>query len=118
MTGDRQQGCDGAGWQFVQVATDDASRLAFTSLHPDERGRSACRTLLQAVPCYPRLGIRFQRVMTDNGACYRSHSFLSRSPTTSVDGCKNPQGRPGCPMTGDLPSSPAKAIASISFADC
>ncbi|MDR6232802.1 transposase InsO family protein [Pseudomonas psychrotolerans] len=75
VTGDRQQGCDGAGWEFVQVAIDDASRLAFTSLHPDERGSSACRALLQAVRYYRGLGIRFERVMTDNGACYRSHSF-------------------------------------------
>lgn len=75
VTGDRQQGCDGAGWEFVHVAIDDASRLAFTSLHPDERGGSACRALLQTVRYYRGLGIRFERVMTDNGACYRSHSF-------------------------------------------
>lgn len=75
VTGDRQQGCDGAGWEFVHVAIDDASRRAFTSLHPDERGSSACRALLQAVRYYRGLGIRFERVMTDNGACYRSHSF-------------------------------------------
>lgn len=75
VTGDRQQSCDGAGWEFVHVAIDDASRLAFTSLHPDERGSSACRALLQAVRYYRGLGICFERVMTDNGACYRSHSF-------------------------------------------
>uniref|UniRef100_UPI00119EAE94 IS481 family transposase n=1 Tax=Pseudomonas oryzihabitans TaxID=47885 RepID=UPI00119EAE94 len=75
VTGDRQQACDGAGWEFAHVAIDDASRLAFTSLHPDERGSSACRALLQAVRYYRGLGIRFERVMTDNGACYRSHSF-------------------------------------------
>lgn len=75
VTGDRQQGCDGAGWEFVHVAIDDASRLAFTSLHPDERSSSACRALLQAVRYYRGLGIRFERVMTDNGACYRSHLF-------------------------------------------
>lgn len=75
VTGDRQQACDGAGWEFVHVAIDDASRLAFTSLHPDERGSSACRPPLQAMRYYRGLGIRFERVMTDNGACYRSHSF-------------------------------------------
>lgn len=75
VTGDRLQGSDGAGWEFVHVAIDDASRLAFTSLHPDERGSSACRALLQALRYYRGLGIRFKRVMTDNGACYRSHSF-------------------------------------------
>ena len=75
VTGNRQQGCDGAGWEFVHVAIDDASRLAFTSLHQDERGSSACRALVQAVRYYRGLSIRFERVMTDNGACYRSRSF-------------------------------------------
>jgi hypothetical protein len=41
-------GSDGAGWEFVHVAIDDASRIAFSSLHTDERGGSACRALLQA----------------------------------------------------------------------
>lgn len=75
VTGDRQQNSGGAGWEFVHVAIDDASRLAFTSLHPDERGTSACRALLQALRYYRGLGIRFRRVMTDNGACYRSRTF-------------------------------------------
>ncbi|MNP05564.1 IS2 transposase TnpB [compost metagenome] len=75
VTGDRQQNSGGAGWEFVHVAIDDASRLAFTSLHPDERGTSACRALLQALRYYRGLGIRFRRVMTDNGACYLSRVF-------------------------------------------
>ncbi|MBV2131754.1 IS481 family transposase, partial [Pseudomonas sp. MAP12] len=75
VTGDRQQNSGGAGWEFVHVAIDDASRLAFTSLHPDERGNSACRALLEALRYYRALGIRFRRVMTDNGACYRSRAF-------------------------------------------
>lgn len=75
VTGDRQQCSDGAGWEFMHVAIDDASRLAFTSLHPDERGSSACRALLQALRYYRGLNICFRRVMTDNGACYRSRAF-------------------------------------------
>ena len=75
VTGDRQQCSDGAGWEFMHVAIDDASRLAFTSLHPDERGSSACRALLQALRYYCGLNICFRRVMTDNGACYRSRAF-------------------------------------------
>ncbi|MFI7868661.1 IS481 family transposase [Ectopseudomonas khazarica] len=75
VTGDRQQCSDGAGWEFMHVAIDDASRLAFTSLHPDERGSSACRALLQALRYYRGLNICFRRVMPDNGACYRSRAF-------------------------------------------
>jgi len=59
----------------VHVAIDDASRLAFTSLHPDERGTSACQALLQALRYYRGLGIGFRRVMTDNGACHCSRAF-------------------------------------------
>jgi hypothetical protein len=75
VTGDRQQNSDGAGWEFVHVAIDDACRIAFSSLHPDEHGRSACQALLQALRYYNGLGIRFTRVMTDNGSCYRSRKF-------------------------------------------
>lgn len=74
VTGDRQQSSDGAGWEFVHVAIDDASRIAFSSVHPDERASSACQALLQALRYYRSLGIRFTRIMT-NGSCYRSRRF-------------------------------------------
>ncbi len=70
-----KQCSDGAGREFVHVTIDDASRLAFTSLHPDEHSSSACQALLQKLRYYPGLGIRFRLVMTDNGACYRSEAF-------------------------------------------
>lgn len=75
VTGDRQQNSDGAGWEFVHVAIDDGSRIAFSSLHPDERGCSACQALLQALRYYRSLGIHFTRIMTDSGSCYRSRTF-------------------------------------------
>lgn len=75
VTGDRQRASDGAGWEFVHVAIDDASRVAFGTLEPDERGHSACRALLKALRYYRTLGVRFTRVMTDNGACYKSRAF-------------------------------------------
>jgi transposase InsO family protein len=75
VTGDRQQSSSGAGWEYVHVAIDDASRIAFSSLHPDERGRSACQALMQALRYYRNLGIHFTRIMTDNGSCYLSRKF-------------------------------------------
>lgn len=75
VTGDRLMGSDGAGWEFVHVAIDDASRIAFSCLHPDERAISACRALVQALRYYRSLNIRFTRVMTDNGSCYLSGKF-------------------------------------------
>lgn len=65
----------GPGWEYVHIAIDDHSRIAFGSIYPDETGRSACEALLKAVRYYRGLGIRFQRVLTDNGAPYRSRRF-------------------------------------------
>ncbi|KAF1705483.1 IS481 family transposase [Pseudoxanthomonas suwonensis] len=75
VTGNRQINSDGVGWEYVHLAIDDHSRVAFGSIEPDERGISACKALLRAVRYYRGLGVRFERVLTDNGACYRSRSF-------------------------------------------
>jgi transposase InsO family protein len=65
----------GAGWEFVHVCIDDASRIAFTQIKPDERKTSACTFLKAAVAYYASLGVTVERVMTDNGSCYRSKAF-------------------------------------------
>lgn len=75
VTGHRQPKNRGAGWEYVHIAIDDHSRVAFGTIHPDETGRSACRALLQAVRYYAGLGIRFKRILTDNGPCYHSARF-------------------------------------------
>jgi transposase InsO family protein len=56
----------------MHVAIDDNSRIAFSAIHPDECGASAASFLLAAVNYYARLGFKIQRVLTDNGGCYRS----------------------------------------------
>lgn len=65
----------GPGWEYVHIAIDDHSRIAFGSIHPDETGRSACKALISAVRYYRGLGIQFRRVLTDNGAAYKSKVF-------------------------------------------
>ncbi|TWC30201.1 integrase-like protein [Pseudomonas sp. SJZ079] len=75
VTGDRQVSSRGIGWEYVHVAIDDASRIAFSAIYADERGRSACAFLIQALRYYASLGIRIERVMTDNGACCKSGRF-------------------------------------------
>ena len=75
VTGNRQINSDGIGWEYVHLAIDDHSRVAFGSIEPNERGISACRALMQAVRYYRWLGVRFERVLTDNGACYKSRCF-------------------------------------------
>ncbi len=77
ITGDRTppNKSRGAGWEFVHVCIDDASRLAFSRILPDERKESAVAFLKAAVAYYASLGVTVARVMTDNGSCYRSRAF-------------------------------------------
>ena len=76
ITGDRSAGeSRGAGWEFVHVSIDDASRLAFSQVMPDETALSAVRFLKAAVAYYASLGVKVARVMTDNGSCYKSFAF-------------------------------------------
>src|SRR6478735_329825 len=65
----------GIGWEFVHVCIDDASRVAFVQVMPDERKGSAIAFLEAAVSYFAKLGIRIERVMTDNGSCYRAKTF-------------------------------------------
>jgi transposase InsO family protein len=65
----------GPGWEFVHVAIDDASRIAFAKVMNSERRRSATAFLKAALAYYESLGIKVERVMTDNGSCYKSFAF-------------------------------------------
>ena len=65
----------GIGWEFVHVCIDDASRLAFSQIMPDEKKESAATFLKAAVAYYQSLGITVARVMTDNGSCYKALTF-------------------------------------------
>ena len=65
----------GIGWEFVHVCIDDASRIAFSRVMEDERKGSAVAFLKAALAYYASLGVKIERVMTDNGSCYRSRAF-------------------------------------------
>jgi transposase len=73
ITGDRtgQSNSRGIGWEFVHVAIDDASRIAFSLVMPDEKKESATAFLKAALAYYESLGVTVARVMTDNGSCYK-----------------------------------------------
>jgi len=77
ITGDRtgQSNSRGVGWEFVHVCIDDASRIAFAEVMPDEKKHSATAFLKAAVAYYNSLGVSVARVMTDNGSCYKSFDF-------------------------------------------
>src|SRR5688572_15951997 len=75
ITGDRSGRYGKAGWEFVHVAIDDTSRVAYAQVLPDEQSDSAAAFLRAAVAYYAGLGIRIREVLTDNGGSYRSRLF-------------------------------------------
>jgi len=76
VTGTREGRIQGAGWEYVFVAVDDHSRIAFTQLHPDERKESAVAFLRAAHAYYAQLGVTIQRLITDNGPAFHSNTFF------------------------------------------
>jgi transposase InsO family protein len=82
ISGDRRSQAKGkAGWEYVHVCVDDATRLAYVEVLADETGQTAAGFLRRAVAFYERHGIHVERVMTDNGSAYRSilHALACRA---------------------------------------
>jgi transposase InsO family protein len=71
VTGERRDRSRGAGWQYLFVAIDDATRLGFARLYPDETTDSALAFLAACERFYHAHGIRLERVLTDNGTCFK-----------------------------------------------
>ena len=69
------------GWEYVHIAVDDYSRLAYAEVLEDEKATTAVGFLRRAVAFYRRHGITVERVLTDNGGAYRStiHALACRS---------------------------------------
>jgi transposase InsO family protein len=69
------------GWEYVHVCVDDATRLAYVEVLADQTATTAAAFLRRAVAFYRRHGITVERVMSDNGPCYRStiHAFACRA---------------------------------------
>jgi transposase InsO family protein len=66
---------DGTGYWYIHNAVDDHSRLAYSELLTDERKDTAAGFWSRARAYFDAAGITVARVLTDNGACYRSHAF-------------------------------------------
>ncbi|WP_337187335.1 IS481 family transposase [Phenylobacterium sp.] len=96
-TGDRRAGrSKRAGWDFLHVCVDDASRLAYTEILPSERKEDATAFLERALAWLGRHGVSVQRVMTDNGSAYRSKLFRQALLTA---GAHHVRTRPYTPRT-------------------
>jgi transposase InsO family protein len=68
------------GWEYVHVAVDDATRLAYVEVLDDEKAVTAIAFLRRAVAFYARHAVTVERVLTDNGSAYRSavHAIACR----------------------------------------
>ena len=96
ITGNRSSQRRGSGWEYVHVAIDDASRLAYSRILPDEKAISAVAFLKASIAYYAELGVTITRVMTDNGACYRARDFKA---TCQKIGLKHVRTKPYTPRT-------------------
>jgi transposase InsO family protein len=79
ITGDRtgQSNARGIGWDFVHVAIDDATRMAYAEILPDEKQDSATAFLNRALIWMRSHRVTVEQVMTDNGSAYRSKLFAA-----------------------------------------
>jgi transposase InsO family protein len=73
VTGTRVGQRRGVGWECAHVAVDGATRLAYVEVLADERKQTACGFLERAIAWFAARGIVVERILTDNGAAYRSH---------------------------------------------
>ena len=97
VTGDRRAGRSRkAGWDFLHVCVDDASRLAYTEILPSEGQHDATAFLERALTWLGRNGVTVQRVMTDNGSAYRSRLFAA---ALQKAGARHIRTRPYTPRT-------------------
>lgn len=102
ITGDRTRQSskrgrgEGIGWEYLHVAIDDASRLAYTALLPNEKQESAVRFLEDALAWFAAHGVVVERVMTDNGSAFKSKLFAT---ALQAHGLQHKRTRPYTPRT-------------------
>jgi len=98
ITGDRtgQSKTRGIGWEYVHLAIDDHSRLAYSEILPDETRDSCLRFLFNALRFFRGLGVKVERVMTDNGSSFRSRRYAKALRRLKI---KHLRTRPYTPKT-------------------
>ena len=82
--GDRRQASPGIGWEYVHVAVDDHSRIAYVEILADQLGTTCAAFLTRAVAWFGTRGIGVRRVLSDNGSGYRSRAFRAACGTLDV----------------------------------
>lgn len=87
------------GWDFVHVAIDDYSRVAYVEILDSQRAEDATAFLERAIEWFATLGVRVRSVMTDNGSCYISHDWAATCKQRHVTHLRT---RPNRPRTNGI----------------
>jgi transposase InsO family protein len=95
VTNDRTDNNRKVGWELVYVCIDDATRVAYVEVLPDEKNVSSVAFLQRAVAWFSAQGIKTRRVMTDNGTCFKN----AFSAVCSALGARHIKTRPYTPRT-------------------
>ena len=86
----------GKGWEYLHLAVDDHSRLAYSEILPDETRRSCLKFLFNALRFFRDHGVKVFRVLTDNGVSFRSHRYAKALRMLKI---KHKRTRPYTPRT-------------------
>ena len=97
----------GAGYSYIHTAVDDHSRLAYSEIHADEKKETATAFWSRAQAFFTTCGITVERVLTDNGACYKSHAW--RDALTAA-GITHKRTRPYRPQTNGKVERPNRTL--------
>lgn len=85
ITGDRHVRARGAGWEYVHVAIDDYSRLAYVEVLANEEGTTTAAFLRRALAFFRQHGIRVRRILTDNAKNYTAQVFQALCSSRTID---------------------------------
>jgi hypothetical protein len=116
VTGDRRrQGSSNhsartTGWEYVHVCVDDATRLAYVEVLDDEKAATAAGFLRRAVAHYRAYGITVERVLTDNGSCYRGIVHALACKTLRLKPLRRSRTGPGRTARPNASSAPCSAV--------
>jgi transposase InsO family protein len=94
--GDRTKAVRGAGWEYVHVAIDDRSRVAYVETLRDETAATTAGFLRRAIAWYRTVGVRVRRILTDNGSGYLGRLFAQACEELHI---RNSRTRPYRPRT-------------------
>lgn len=94
--GDRERRSRRVGWEHLHVCVDDATRLAYVEVLPAEDAGAVTGFVQRAARWLARLGVRVERVMTDNAFAYRSYAYAA---AVRAIGARHLRTRPYTPRT-------------------